>query len=126
MKKLAVCGILSVLGHYLAVSRKDDHTKFGFIGGKVDDGESVKQALIREVLEETGLHVEIDTQYDPFVEEDGDDYLVYCYIIKLKDVYHESISEIEAGVIRLVSKDVLLNSSPWSEYNKQAFDWFSL
>lgn len=124
MKKLAVCGVLNVLGHYLSVSRKDDHSKLGFIGGKVDDGESIEDALIREVLEETGLHVEIDKQYDPFVEEDGDDYLVYCYMIKLKDVHHESINESENGLIKLVSKDVLINDSPWSQYNKGAFEWF--
>lgn len=127
MKKLAVCGILPVLGHYLSVSRKDDHSKIGFIGGKVDDDDpSLEDALIREVLEETGLHVEIDKSYDPFVEEDGDDYLVYCYMVKLKDIYHEEISETESGLIRLVSKDKLLNDSPWSEYNKGALEWFNL
>lgn len=45
---------------FLSVSRKDDPNKIGFIGGKIDDGEEPEQALLREVLEETGLYVTID------------------------------------------------------------------
>ena len=47
-RKLAVCGVLPVLGHFLSVTRKDNFNKIGFIGGKVDDGESLEEALTRE------------------------------------------------------------------------------
>ena len=123
--KLAVCGILPVLGMYLSVSRKDDPNKIGFIGGKVDDGENIEDALIREVLEETGLSVEIDKEFDPFVESDRD-YYVYSYIIKLKDDQHQPIDECETGIIRLATKLQLIKSSPYSEYNEKAFEWFGL
>jgi 8-oxo-dGTP pyrophosphatase MutT (NUDIX family) len=125
-RKLAVCGVLPVLGHFLSVTRKDNFNKIGFIGGKVDDGESLEEALMREVLEETGLFIEIDKTYDPFVEEDGDDYLVYCFIIKLKNEEHISINESETGLIRIASKQKLIDDSPWSEYNKGVFKWFNL
>ena len=76
-EKYAVCGILPIIGDFfLSVSRKDDPNKIGFIGGKIDDGEEPEQALLREVLEETGLHVTIEP-LDPFVAEDGE-YIVYC------------------------------------------------
>ena len=42
-------------GKVLAVSRKNDKTKFGLAGGKVDPGETFIEAAIRECYEETGL-----------------------------------------------------------------------
>jgi 8-oxo-dGTP pyrophosphatase MutT (NUDIX family) len=41
-------------GRLLAVSRRDDPNKFGLPGGKVEPGETLEEALAREVLEETG------------------------------------------------------------------------
>ncbi len=41
----------------LSVSRKNNHADFGLPGGKLDPGEGFKEALIREVMEETGLLV---------------------------------------------------------------------
>ena len=124
--KVAACGILPVLGHFLSVSRKDDPNKIGFIGGKIDEGETPEEGLIREVLEETGLHVEIDTDYDPFVTEDKHGYVVYSYIIKLKDEHHEQICESETGIIRLANRLQMIKASPYGEYNEQAFNWFNL
>ena len=39
------------------VSRKDNHDDFGLIGGKVDAGESLEEATVRECKEETGLDI---------------------------------------------------------------------
>ncbi len=41
------------------LQRRADNGYWGLPGGKVDIGESVSQGAIREVLEETGLHVTI-------------------------------------------------------------------
>ena len=124
--KVAACGILPVLGHFLSVSRKDDPNKIGFNEKKIDEGETPEEGLIREVLEETGLHVEIDTDYDPFVTEDKHGYVVYSYIIKLKDEIHEQICESETGIIRLANRLQMIKASPYGEYNEQAFNWFNL
>ena len=124
-KKYAVCGILPIIGgFFLSVSRKDDPNKIGFIGGKIDENEEPEQALLREVLEETGLHVTIDT-YDPFVDVDGE-YIVYCYMIQLDDKTHEQISESETGIIRIASRLQLIKSSPYADYNERAFEWFGI
>ena len=44
-------------GQILAVSRKDDPNDFGLPGGKLDPGETFTAGAIREVREETGLHI---------------------------------------------------------------------
>lgn len=54
MKKVALALIYKE-GKYLAISRKDNHEDFGFIGGKVEEGETTTEAVIREIQEETGL-----------------------------------------------------------------------
>jgi 8-oxo-dGTP diphosphatase len=56
-------------------------------GGRVDAGENVKQAVMREVEEETGLHVEIVRKIGEYHEsgvQDGIEYDYYpaCFLVK--------------------------------------------
>ncbi len=56
--KLAVTVILrNEAKQILLVSRKYDHTNFTLPGGKVNPGEDLDQAIIRETREETGLQI---------------------------------------------------------------------
>lgn len=61
--KAAVCALIihpDTHGkHILSISRRDNYKAFGLIGGKVDPGETLEQAVIREVLEETGFEFTI-------------------------------------------------------------------
>lgn len=57
-------------------------------GGKVDAGETIEQAIVREVKEETGLHVKIVRKIGEYHEigiQDGIDYDYYpaCFLVKL-------------------------------------------
>ena len=50
--------IFNELGQVL-LQRRADNGFWGLPGGRVDIGESVEQCAVREVLEETGLHVSV-------------------------------------------------------------------
>ena len=43
--------------HVLVVTRKHDLNRLCFPGGKIEPGESIQEGVVRETLEETGLHV---------------------------------------------------------------------
>lgn len=127
MKKLAVCGLLPVVNDqlFLSVSRKDDDNAIGIVGGKVDDGENVRTALIREFFEETGLVIKPIENQIPFIGEDGD-FEVHTFLVELADNVHTQISDDETGKIRVVHKDRLIEDSPFSEYNVAMFQHFGL
>lgn len=121
--KLAVCGILIEDGKVLTVSRKDDHSKLGLPGGKVDKGELPQAAIIRECLEETGIKVKIDSIYS-FADYCTSDYYVICYkLIRDSDEVLE-VSEEETGKVGFVDYEKLIESSPFKEYSIKAFEYF--
>lgn len=122
-QQLAVCGILIEDGKILSVSRKDDHTKIGLPGGKVNRGEFPQAAIVRECLEETGIQVTVSV--DSFADN-IDDFYVICYILsRVSDEVHE-ISEEETGKVEFVEIKKLLDSSPFAEYNKKAFEYLGV
>ncbi len=55
-RKVGVCFIVEIDGGVLIDMREDDGS-LAFTGGTLEEGESVHQALARELFEETGLEV---------------------------------------------------------------------
>ena len=56
----AAAFILDEAGRILLQKRGDKHS-WGLPGGALELGESAEEAVIREVLEETGLHVKVES-----------------------------------------------------------------
>lgn len=97
----------------LSVSRKTDHADLGWPGGKIDPGETEWEALVREVNEETGLHVvEAHLMFDAM-----DDVGVRCVTYRVTK-YEGEIKTREAGKVGWIRPQALMTpASSFHRYN---------
>lgn len=84
----------------LLLQKRSDCEKWGFLGGMVESGESVEEAAVREVKEESGLDVEVTSLYGVyskyFVEHtNGDKVQPIVHIFKAKIIGGELIDKNE-------------------------------
>ncbi len=81
----AVALIMNDAGEILAISRRNRPNDLGLIGGKLNEGETPLQAVIREVKEEVGLSI---NDYNCILIHSGDvsksitPEHVFCYYIE--------------------------------------------
>lgn len=107
-------------GLCLALSRRNDYTKFGLVGGKLDPHESYEAAACREAFEETGLVYKPDQLRRVFASVfQGFDVVTFE-----ADCPPDPKIITEVGVVhRWMTKEELSdpNISPFGEYNRALF-----
>jgi mutator protein MutT len=94
----------------LGVSRKDNHELFGLPGGKVDEGETLYDAMVREVKEET--NIDVLSAIPIYFREDGD----FLAVVFLVTKWEGEVSSVEAGKVDWITFEELKQGS-FPEYN---------
>ena len=124
MREAGVMLIVNTSRKILAISRREDVTKFGLPGGKLEVDETPTQAAIRETLEETGVHVTacdfIYTRVEPKHNNDGEDFNTHCfYAIEWDD--SKMLSASDEGVVKWLSVSELTSpvTGAFPHYNAQ-------
>jgi 8-oxo-dGTP pyrophosphatase MutT (NUDIX family) len=104
---------------YLAISRKNDHTDFGLIGGKCDPDETHEQTAIREALEETGLT--ISNLKHIFTREVVGETDYSCMVFSA-DYDGEIAQQPGEGVVAWVDKAILMAGKSFGDFNTKLFN----
>lgn len=107
MKEAVQVVILNDEGEVLAVSRKHDHNDFGLVGGKVDEGETPIQAILRECLEETGIII-YEGGLIPIFQMHKNGYMGYTYLAK---VWDGEINTDENHVVKWTSFNTIIDGT---------------
>jgi len=94
------------------------HSIFWFpIGGTIEKGETIEEAAIREIYEETGLKKD-EIELGPIVWFGEFDYILKGVLTRQKETYI---------VVRTKQKDVSLTAlDEWEKQVVQKIEWFSL
>ncbi len=87
IKKRKARGICIKDGNLLVIKRLNlerdlDQEYFVLPGGKVEDDESIEDAVIREVFEETSMHVTLGELFKSFTEDTENDFEEHFYLCK--------------------------------------------
>lgn len=126
IKKASVMLVLNKEGLILSVSRRNDSSKFGLPGGKLEDHETPEEAGIRETFEETGIKVkscvEIYKREEPAGSPNGFPFYTYCFYAT---DWEGTPTDSDEGVVKwLKSSDLTGDTGAFSEYNRNTLNKF--
>ena len=120
------------VGEILAFRRQKNvsgNNVYGFVGGKVDPGETAVQAAIREAFEEAGIIVEInedarDSCFMSFVDDTHTSiFILYkAHIVEGADNIGKHVRENEGAPVWIMPSEIL--NSPFCDYNQRALQHF--
>lgn len=113
MNKVAVCAIVFKGEKILGVTRRNKPNHWGLPGGKVENNETLRQALIREVKEETDLDVVYSKLI--FSDEDDEGWTTFCYLCGTTG--EPKVKEEGIGVAYILFDDLLVDHAPFKQYN---------
>jgi len=116
MKYAVVALIFNKEGKILGVSRKNNPNDMGLPGGKVDPGETLEEALIREVKEETGLTVKTLLRVFQLTDGDFEGVTFYCRV-------EGDIHTTESGRVDWIDWEELFQGT-FGQYNRRLHDHF--
>lgn len=105
----AVCALIvdDTINMVLAISRKNNHNDFGLPGGKVESGESLEEALRREVREEVGVEINIGPS-----------------LLSVRNVNHQVtayLCQIASGIPRTQSNEGVVQWVSWDKVSSGSF-----
>ena len=109
---LNCAGALIIRENRLLLQRRTDHGRWGLIGGLVEMNETYTQAALREIREETGLEVKLDSFLGIFhnhnmVWSNGDTAHVICAMFTASILSGEPRIDEESLELRFFGRDEL-------------------
>ncbi|MDO4325787.1 MAG: 8-oxo-dGTP diphosphatase [bacterium] len=116
MKNTSLC-YLEKDGCYLMLHRirkKQDANqgKWIGVGGKFEEKESPEDCVLREVFEETGLHMDA-VQYRGIVTFVSDEYETEYMHLFTSNAFHGTLHECDEGVLQWIPKTEIANLTLW-------------
>ena len=118
MKRQAAFGVIHSETHFLMIMRRGG--ELGFPGGKVEQGESLVDALVREVHEEVGIGIDPKGSLNLFSTEETKKF--QCHLYMTPAISHRILASLVAmsadakdaksvdGVLLLKKKPCLIDS----------------
>lgn len=125
---MKLAGVMLVVkdGRILAISRRNDRTKFGLPGGKAEEKETAEEAAIRETMEETSIIVKraslIYHRVEPADGPNGMDFHSYCFYAE--EWWGQPASSEEGEVKWLTPEEVTISKAAFGQYNTQMLKLF--
>ena len=131
-RRVGTTALIEREGSFLLERRRDDGS-WGFVGGRVEDDETVLAALHREVLEETGLHIAQSTLFGIFSDPtrvvsypDGNVWQVLSIVFLVVPVEgDEPVASDESLELRWVSRGELGRLELWPVHRPIRDAWLA-
>lgn len=124
--KQAVVALVIKDGLILSITRRHNKSVYGLIGGKVENGETLMQALLREVKEESGITIKswvcVYQRVEPADSPSGEDFHSYTYYAIQWE--GEPTASEEGELAWLTAQELTSTKAAFGDYNTQMLKQF--